>query len=195
MVLFDDLEESHEGNKALVQNQTMEKIVQFASNLKNNIYGKTFSSVITQSQSTSSNGTIIVISSTAGGKEINRQTVEMTRDSPVGSIPQASDIDIERVVKSSPLIQSFHDMLMSRGVTASIIPFMPLSRSVVRRCIMNDIKNRFPDEHDIAPSRKIIDNLLQELKYFSDEFPVFSTSGCKTVSSKLDVLLEETPIP
>ena len=111
MVLFDDLEEGHDVNKALVQNQTMEKIVQFASNLKNNIYGKTFSSVMPQSQSTSSNGTIIVISSAAGGKEINRQTVEMTKDSPVGSIPQASDLDIKRVVKSSPLIQTFKDML------------------------------------------------------------------------------------
>merc|ERR1712038_1835386 len=195
LVLFDDLEESQSDNKSIVQNQTMQKIVQFSSNLKNNIYGTNFPAVIPQSQSTYSNGTIIVITSTAGGKEINRQTVAITKDSPVGSIPQASDLDIEKVIKSSPLIQSFHDMLIGRGVSTTIVPFLPLSRSVVRRCIMRDIQNRFPDEQDLAPSRKIIDNLLQELKYFSDEFPVFSTSGCKTITTKLDLLLEDSSKP
>ena len=186
------MEEDLDENKAIVQNQTMQQIVEFASNLENNIYGKNLPSVMSQSQSTYSNGTIIVLTSTAGGKEINRQAVAMTKDSPAGSIPQATNLDMERVMKSSPLIQNFHDMLQSRGVSTYIVPFMPLSRSVVRKCIMNDIKSRFPDEHDLAPSRKIIDNLLQELKYFSDDFPVFSTSGCKTITAKLDVLLEES---
>ena len=189
------MEEDHDENKAIVQNQTMQQIVEFASNLKNNIYGKNLPSVFSQSQSTYSNGTIIVLTSTAGAKEINRQIVAMTKDSPVGSIPQATQLDMEKVMKSSPLIQNFHDMVLSRGVSTYIVPFMPLSRSVVRKCIMNDIKNRFPDEHDLIPSRKIIDNLLQELKYFSDEFPVFSTSGCKTITTKLDVILEESLSP
>ena len=119
----------------------------------------------------------------------------MTRESPVGSIPQATQLDMEKVIKSSSLLEHFHGMLMSRGVTLRLVPFMPLSRSVVRKCIMNDIKTRFPDQADFSPPRKMIDNLLQELKYFSDEFPVFSTSGCKTITSKLDVLLEDLPNP
>ena len=150
---------------------------------------------MSQVQSTNSNGTIIVITTTSGADEINLQTVEMTRESAVGSIPQATQLDMERVIKSSSELEHFRDMLLSRGVSLSLVPFMPLSRTVVRKCIMNDIKSRFPNQGDFAPPRKIVDNLLQELKYFSDEFPVFSTSGCKTVTSKLDILLEDLPNP
>ena len=173
----------------------MRHIINFSSNLKNNIYGKTLPTAMSNVQPTNSNGTIIVITTTLGGDEINLQNVEMTKASAVSSIPQATQLDMERVIKSSSMLENFHDMLMSRGVSLSIVPFMPLSRSIVRKCIMNDIKSRLPGQTDFAPSRKVIDNLLQELKYFSDEFPVFSTSGCKTISSKLDVLLEHTPNP
>ena len=169
----------------------MRHIINFASNLKNTIYSKSLPSIVNQKQPTNSNGTIIVITTTAGGDEINSQTIQMTRTSPAGSIPQPHQLDLDRVIKSSPLLEHFHDMLITRRVTLNLVPFMPLSRSVVRKCIINDIRSRFPDQADFNPSRKIIDNLLQELKFFSDEFPVFSTSGCKTISSKLDIILED----
>ena len=86
-------------------------------------------------------------------------------------------------------------MLDNRGVELNLIPFMPLSRGVVRKCIINDIQSRFPDHDNLSPPRKVIDNLLQELKYFSEDFPVFSTAGCKSITSKLDILLEGIPNP
>ena len=195
LVVFDDLEADHDKSPSIVQNQTMRHIINFASNLQNNIYGKNLPSAVSQGQLTNSNGTVIIITSTAGGDDINSQTVEITKVSPAGSIPEASLLDLNRVTKSSVMLEYFHDLLLSRGLTLNIVPFMPLSRSEVRKCIMNDIKTRFPDKRDFAPSRKVVDNLLQELKYFSDEFPVFSTSGCKTITSKLDVILEDVSNP
>ena len=156
----------------------MRSIVNFASNLKNNIYAKNLPDLNLDTQTMHSNGTIIIITTTAGGDEINSQTVQLVRNSPARSMPQPSQLDMGRVVKSSPLLEDFSEMLTSRGVTLNVVPFMPLSRGVVRNCIVNELKRRFPEHEKLTYSRKIIDDLIQEIKFFSDEFPVFSTSGC-----------------
>ena len=192
---MDDLEVDRDDSKTSFQNETLRHIVNFASNLENNIYGKNIPSSINQEQPTNSNGTIILITTTAGGEDINSQSIQLTRESPGGTIPQPTELDMNQVIKSSPLLEGFQNMLLARGVNLTLIPFMPLSRNIVRKCIVNDIKNRFPEQSDFTPSRKIIDNLLQELKYFSDDFPVFSMSGCKKITSKLDVILEDTHNP
>ena len=44
-------------------------------------------------------------------------------------------------------------------------------------------------------SKKVDQNFIQELKYFSEDFPVFSTAGCKSITSKLDIVLEGIPNP
>ena len=94
---------------------------------------------------------------------------------------------------SSPLFNYLYEMLSERGVNVTIVPFMPLSRDAIRKCVVHDIKNRFPDIQSsdvVATSRQITEQILQELKFFNDDYPVFSTSGCKKVSSKLDMILE-----
>ena len=61
---------------------------------------------------------------------------------------------------------------------------MPLERSLIKMCAKADLEQK---EHPVTES--ILNNIADELLYFPDDLKVFSKSGCKKISSKVDYVM------
>jgi len=79
---------------------------------------------------------------------------------------------------------SFFSAIVGAGMRASVIPFVPLKRESLRRCLTAN--KEFVDSSS-AGSRldEVIDKVLDKAEYFPKEDPTFSVSGCKRISSLL----------
>lgn len=71
--------------------------------------------------------------------------------------------------------------LVHKNLIDHFIPFLPLERSHVRSCIIDEFRRQNISkfrESDIA-------DVLDELQWFPDNLNLFSTSGCKKIAQKI----------
>ena len=61
---------------------------------------------------------------------------------------------------------------------------MPLERSHIKMCAKADLEQK---GHPVT--ELILNNVADELLYFPDDLKVFSQSGCKKISSKVDYIM------
>ena len=76
----------------------------------------------------------------------------------------------------------WHSPLIEKNLIDYFIPFMPLERSHIKMCIKAHLKQK-----GYPVAEYILDEIADELLYFPDDLKVFSKSGCKKLSSKVDV--------
>ena len=68
------------------------------------------------------------------------------------------------------------------------IPFFPLERKHVASCVIAEAQQQ---NSTIVLKKDEIDAILNELIYFPKDVQVYSATGCKTVSPKVDILLND----
>ena len=78
----------------------------------------------------------------------------------------------------------WHSSLIEKNLIDYFIPFLPLERSHIKMCTKADLKQK---GHPVAEF--ILNRIADELLYFPDDLKVFSKSGCKKISSKVDVVI------
>ena len=129
-------------------------------------------------------GTLVVISTTAASDLINEKAVEIARQ--INGLPKLDSDSYanisEEVLERLGLSDWSHSKL-------SVIPFMPLGRDSVRKCVGRAIAVNHNLVLSRFESRKAAEQVMEELEFFSQDFPVFSSTGCKKVNSKVDVML------
>ena len=64
------------------------------------------------------------------------------------------------------------------------IPFLPLERSHVKMCAKVDVEKK---GHPVT--EQVLNSIADELLYYPEDLKVFSQSGCKKVSSKVDYIM------
>lgn len=138
-------------------------------------------------RSPSSNGTIVVITSNAGGQSINR----MLLNSASSNLDKAQLLEhrdrvtigeVVSVIDTSEI--PMYETLSASAVSYNIVPFLPLSRDHVRQCIVRQLTVA-----GVSVSALEVNTILDDLSFFSENFPIFSKTGCKKVGSKVDLLL------
>ena len=80
----------------------------------------------------------------------------------------------------------WHSSLIEKNLISAFVPFLPLERHHVKQCIADDLQRK---GHPV--SEKVKNEVADELQYFPAETKLYSKSGCKRVSEKVDLLLEE----
>jgi len=72
------------------------------------------------------------------------------------------------------------------------VPFLPLERAHILRCIDDYLALK-----SFAPKnrRDFTASVADSLQYFPKGFGLFSTSGCKRIAQKVDVLIEQEMEP
>lgn len=82
---------------------------------------------------------------------------------------------------------TFHNTWLHRfianGLIAHIVPFLPLDRSHVVECIEAYMRTR-----RMVATASVVDRVLAELRFFPGDWPVFSTTGCRQVAGKVDLI-------
>ena len=80
----------------------------------------------------------------------------------------------------------WHSELIKSNLIDFFIPFLPLERTHVKQCIRADMKAKNKPISDGS----VIDRIAKEMQYFPEDQKVFSKSGCKKVSSKVDLIVD-----
>lgn len=131
---------------------------------------------------------IFVFLSNTGGNDITQRTFEHWQKGRLRE--RISLVEMEEVVN----VAAFNEdgglrfsQLISSHMIDHFIPFLPLERSHVRLCIADYFKEKgLP-----APTDNQVVRVLENLQFFPKETKTFSSSGCKRVAQKVELLLEE----
>ncbi|XP_005104539.1 torsin-1A [Aplysia californica] len=88
----------------------------------------------------------------------------------------------------------WHSQLISNHLITAFIPFLPLEKSHVKKCITDALIDRkyFKKRHTI-PS-EVIDSVLKELTFTPTTEQIFSSTGCKRVSEKVDYVMMDREV-
>ena len=78
----------------------------------------------------------------------------------------------------------WHSTLIDKNLIDFFIPFMPLERSHIKMCAKADLESK---GHPVT--EEVLKRIADELLYFPEDLKVFSQSGCKRISSKVDYIV------
>ena len=128
---------------------------------------------------------IFIFLSNTGGYLINTAVLKHWKDG-----KKREDIGIKQMDKIINLGEFnskgglWHSSLIEEHLIDYFVPFMPLERSHIKMCAKADLEQK---GHPITEQN--LNNIADELLYFPEDLKVFSQSGCKKVSSKVDYIM------
>ncbi|XP_077969358.1 torsin-1A-like isoform X4 [Styela clava] len=76
--------------------------------------------------------------------------------------------------------------LASNNYIDHFVPFLPLERSHVRKCIIDEMKRR-----NMHRDENVIGKVLEDLLWFPEVEQLYSTSGCKGIAHRLALVKDE----
>ena len=79
-----------------------------------------------------------------------------------------------------------YSRMIEKNLVDVFVPFLPLERKHVKICVRNEFEKR-----SVEFSEEMVEKVADELSYWPAELKLFSTSGCKRVAQKVDLMLEE----
>ncbi|XP_013421097.1 torsin-1A-like [Lingula anatina] len=83
----------------------------------------------------------------------------------------------------------WHSNIIEMNLISSFVPFLPLERKHVKMCIRDDLRAKNISDEKIT--EEILSKVADELQYHPPSKQLFSKSGCKRVSQKVDLILED----
>lgn len=83
----------------------------------------------------------------------------------------------------------FYSDLIRHHLVSAFVPFLPLERPHVERCIEDKLRERNVSETGEDRSR-LIARIADELTYFPSDSKLYSTTGCKRIVDKINLVLE-----
>lgn len=126
-------------------------------------------------------GAIILLLSNTGSTTINAFTAEtLEQGHPRESI--VYDALIDRLEDSTR--DTWYDRMVAGKFIDRTVPFLPLERRHVRKCIAASLESRGVEQSD-----DLIGSVLGRLTFFPPTVGAFSVTGCRKVNSELDLVL------
>lgn len=124
---------------------------------------------------------VVMLTSTYGSRELARLLYDEIENT--GSRTTLTNTRLQETANqvTSPLINS----LLLAKVPFTPVPYLPLGKREVEHCILHD----FAAKKQQA-SQEVIDNILSHLRFEPSRLEYFSVSGCKRVSTQVNVYVE-----
>jgi len=133
---------------------------------------------------------IFIFLSNTGGRDITQETVRFWKAG-----RKREDImykDLEQLINRGAF-NELGGLHQSAVIDSSLIdvyvPFLPMERQHVKRCTMNEARLR-----NLTLSDGQIQTVVDSLTYWPESTKLYSTTGCKRVSNKIDLLQEDLDI-
>jgi len=162
LVIMDDLDDD---NKMVVS--SIERMVVTISNDANS----------------KSKGTLIVVSTKATAMIINKYLLELSKDN-LSKRDKVTVDDIMVYLKQENAKVPLQKSIVDFNVPVHVVPFLPMTREHVRDCISSELRNS-----NSQMKTKDVNSLLDNMSFFSPDFPIFSTDGCKQVSHRVNTFV------
>ncbi|XP_052792740.1 torsin-1A-like [Mya arenaria] len=101
--------------------------------------------------------------------------------------------DLEEIVRlpSCDLESTFKKSVCVRSSPISaFIPFLPLERRHVEQCIINGLFEKGYYQYGFQIDNDTVKQIADEMTYFPENTRLFSTTGCKRVYEKIDLIMQ-----
>ncbi|PRD23019.1 UNVERIFIED_CONTAM: Torsin-1B [Trichonephila clavipes] len=127
---------------------------------------------------------IFIFLSNAGGSEITRVAFNFWLD---GKDREDIDMrDIEPLVNQGAFNEKGglqYSEIVEKNLIDAYVPFLPLEKVHVKKCVAHELQLRRLKNIN----NKLIDKISSQIIYYPPQFELFSVSGCKKISHKVDV--------
>ncbi|XP_062414995.1 torsin-1A-like [Pungitius pungitius] len=126
---------------------------------------------------------IFIFLSNAGGEEITKATLDFWKARRDREELELKDLEtaLSKSVFNNKQSGLWHSGLVDGNLVDFFVPFLPLEYRHVVQCVLAEMKAR-----GIPPDQNVAERVAKDLVYFPKTEGVFSSKGCKTISSKLD---------
>lgn len=162
LFIFDEMDKIHHGMMDTIK----DAILDYRG--KNAVYGNV----------------VFIFLSNSGGEAINQHVLNHALEGKLRESLTLSELEIifHGIVKRMPDVW-FADLLKSE-VIDHLVPFLPLERMHVKQCIRRDLINK-----GFQVKEALVTEIADQMEYFPERHEFFSVSGCKKVSSRVDVVM------
>ena len=129
--------------------------------------------------------TIFIFLSNTGGDRINEEALKNWKKGK--SREEITIKQMDRVINQGAFNTKggfWHSSLIEKNLVDYFIPFLPMERTQVKQCAEADMKAK-----NHVPTANNLGLVANEMQYYPKEEQIFSTSGCKKVSSKVDLIM------
>ena len=123
---------------------------------------------------------ILILLSNTGGTAINQYMCMCVDD---GRTRESITYDAVVTHLTMAVRNTWLHNFVSNGLIDHVVPFLPLERSHVVECVEAYMRNRH-----MLVAASVVENVLSELRFFPEDWPVFSQTGCRQVAGKVDLI-------
>ncbi|KAL8174695.1 UNVERIFIED_CONTAM: Torsin-2A [Gekko kuhli] len=129
---------------------------------------------------------IFIFISHAGGEQINRMTLDLwrIRKDREEIVLQDLEASILEAVFENPQNGFWKSGIIEQHLVDLLVPFLPLRKHHVKQCAANEIASQ-----GLQASPDVIQAIAESITYFPEGDKVFSSTGCKTVTSRIPFFL------
>lgn len=127
---------------------------------------------------------VFIFLSNSGGHAVNQHVLKHALDGKLRQSLMLKEMELifQGMIKQTPDAW-FADLLKS-DVIDHLVPFLPLERTHVKQCIRRDLILK-----GFHVREALVSEIADQMEYFPDGHGFFSVSGCKKVSSRVDVIV------
>lgn len=127
---------------------------------------------------------VFIFLSNSGGHAVNQHVLKHALDGKLRQSLMLKELELifQGMIKQTPDAW-FADLLKS-DVIDHLVPFLPLERTHVKQCIRRDLIMK-----GFHVREALVTEIADQMEYFPDGHGFFSVSGCKKVSSRVDVIV------
>ncbi|KAM6297104.1 prosalusin [Aegotheles albertisi] len=129
---------------------------------------------------------IFIFISNAGGEQINEMTLDLWRARKDREEISLQDLEpaISKAVFENPQSGFWKSGIINDHLIDVVVPFLPLKRHHVKQCVVNELVQQ---GLEVRPD--VVQEVADSIPYFPEEEKIFSSTGCKTVASRISFFL------
>ncbi|XP_069743461.1 torsin-1A-like isoform X2 [Narcine bancroftii] len=129
---------------------------------------------------------IFIFISNAGGDQINQVVLKFWKDRKDREEIQLEDLEsnISRAVFNNKNSGFWNSDIINEKLIDYFVPFLPLTHKHVKECVRSEMFSR-----GLEIRNEVITEVVNSMNFFPEQEKLFSQTGCKTVSARLDFSL------
>uniref|UniRef100_A0A8C5JAR0 Torsin family 2 member A n=1 Tax=Junco hyemalis TaxID=40217 RepID=A0A8C5JAR0_JUNHY len=125
---------------------------------------------------------IFIFISNAGGEQINNVTLALWRARKDREEISLQDLEpaISKAVFENPESGFWNSGIINEHLIDFVVPFLPLKHHHVKQCVVSEL---IQQGLEVQPD--VVQQVADSIPYFPEEEKLFSSTGCKTVASRI----------
>ncbi|XP_033923878.1 prosalusin [Melopsittacus undulatus] len=129
---------------------------------------------------------IFIFISNAGGEQINAMTLDLWQARKDREEISLQDLEpaISRAVFDNPHSGFWKSGIINESLIDFVVPFLPLKHHHVKQCVVSELVQQ---GLEVRPG--VVQEVADSIPYFPEEEKIFSSTGCKTVASRISFFL------